>query len=124
MRKYLYFNFILYLGIVTLITACNPKQTVLENLQSFTENLERNSGSYTPEKWKSSIAEYDEISKNLATYESEFTPDEKERIGRLKGRCQVIFFKHALEDGINEFDKELSHYKGLFEGIMDELLNK
>ncbi len=104
--------------------ACNPKEQTLNNLQEFTQNLEQNNQSFTEEQWKSNLTEYDEISKRLAAYESKYTLEEKETIGHLQGRCQAIFLKHALEDGIDDFYKELFHYKGLFDGIMDELLKK
>ncbi len=107
--------------------SCDHKQSALNNLQSFTEQLEHNSEQYTAVQWDEAIATYNEICKNIDLYESEYNNAEQEQIGRLKGKCQTIFVRHAINDGIEGFIRTLWQYKGLFEGFLDnmnELINE
>lgn len=102
-------------------TACDPKEQALNDLQEFTQYLEQNKTTFTAEQWDQSLIQYDEICNEIAQYETEYTATEQNSIGRLKGRCQVIFTKHAIEDGVGGFIRELNQYKGLFEGVIEGL---
>jgi hypothetical protein len=102
-------------------TACDPKEQALNDLQEFTQYLEQNKTTFTAEQWDQSLIQYDEICQAISQYETEYTSAEQNIIGRNKGRCQVIFAKHAVEDGVGGFIKELNEYKGLFEGVLEGL---
>ena len=102
-------------------TACDPKEQALNDLQEFTQYLEQNNATFTAEQWDQSLIQYDEICKTISQYEAEYSSAEQNIIGRNKGRCQVIFTKHAVEDGMGGFIKELNEYKGLFEGVLEGL---
>ena len=104
-----------------LFTACDPKEQAFNDLQEFTLNLEQNNQSFTESQWEQSLVQYNEICQSIAEYDAEYTPTEIETIGRLKGRCQVIFTRHAVEDGVDGFIRDLYQYKGMFEGMMEGL---
>lgn len=104
-----------------LFTACDPKEQAFNDLQEFTLNLEQNNQSFTEIQWEQSLVQYNEICQSIAEYEAEYTPTEIETIGRLKGRCRVIFTRHAVEDGVDGFIRDLYQYKGMFEGMMEGL---
>lgn len=108
---------VLFFGL--LFTACNPQEQALNELQEFTAYLEQNSKMFSPDQWNQSIMQYDEICRTIAEYDCDYTSVEQEMIGRYKGKCQAIFTKHAIEEGVDGFIRDLYQYKGLFEGVLE-----
>lgn len=109
-----------------ILNVCNPKEEAINDLISFATSLEENSKNFSAQDWDNAIAQYDEICKNLDNYDAEYTTNEQENIGRAKGKCQTIFIRHAIDSGIGGFMRTLYQYKGLFEGMaenLDELLD-
>lgn len=104
-----------------LLVACNPQESALEDLRSFTDRLEIHYQNYSAADWDDAVMHYGEICETLEQYRNEYTPEQHKEIGRLKGRCMAIFTKHEVEDGINGFMQNLYQYKGMFDGFMEGL---
>ena len=101
--------------------SCNPKQSALDDFQTFTEDLEQSYSTYTNEQWDNSMSRYNEIIQNLELYKQEYSSQEKESIGKLQGRCELIFTKHAIKDGVDSFMNDFYKYKGILEGVLEGL---
>lgn len=106
---------------VVLLAACNPQERALEDLRSFAERLEANYPNYSAADWDDAVMHYSEICATLDRYKADYAPEQLEAIGRLKGRCQAIFTRHALEEGVDDFMQNIHEYKGLIEGFMEGL---
>ncbi len=107
--------------VILCLMACNPRQSALDHLQEFTLDLDKNHSSYSNEQWDNALLNYEEIVSKVESYSDQYTPNEKETIGRLQGKCEVIFTKHAIEDEVGTFMQDLHKYKGMFEGVIEEL---
>lgn len=111
----------LLMTLVGFLVSCNPEKDALDDLYSLTQKLEGNSANFSQEQWDNAIKQYDEICHRIQQYDSSYTAAQQEEIGRLKGKCQSIFIRHAIEDGLGGFMKTLWQYKGLFDGAVEGL---
>lgn len=114
-------SIIVLLFAAVLFAACNPQESAVNDLRSFTERLETRYENYSAADWDDALMHYSEICATLDRYKSNYTPEQLQEIGRLKGRCQAVFTRHALEEGIDDFMQNIHEYKGLIEGFMEGL---
>lgn len=103
------------------LTACDKKQSAIDNLSNFVEKVEKNAPEYTDEDWAKVNKEYEEITAEIDKYD--YSGDETKRIAELKGKFVGIKTKDSVRDLIDGVDKAVQDIKGTVKGIKDGFLD-
>ncbi len=121
MKAFSKMKYVVLLVAGIMLSACNPQERAVEDLRSFTERLETSYSSYSEADWDDALAHYSEICETIEQYKRDYSPEQLEEIDRLKGRCQAVFVRHAVENGVDDFMQNLHQYKGMLEGLLEGL---
>lgn len=107
---------------VIMVAACvAPKQRAINQLQEIHDDLELNYANYNAEKWKQFARDYREADSLIALYE--YTPEEKEYIGTLRGEISGYVVKAAGYNVVNAITNEGREIMGVLKGIMEVFTN-
>lgn len=114
---------ILFAGLLTLAltTACDSKQTPINDLQDLCEDLQANSKDYTEDDWAALEESLTKINDDIERHRSEYTPDEIREIGRLQGKCAGYMTKEALRNLPGQINSALKQVEGALDGMTDAL---
>lgn len=104
------------------LTACSSfkAKRLIGQLDSLVERLEEDGAKYTSEQWSKATAEYDEICAKMKQYE--YTSEQQQEIGRLKGRYYAAYSKHALKKAGEWVDSFLDQAGEFVNGFLDGLV--
>ena len=105
------------------LSSCATKQRAISQLENFSEELRKNSASYSVNEWKKAGEKFIKIRENISKHELDYTPEEKEKIGKLEGKCAGYMAKGMKEgvfDKLKAFGNEL---KGTIRGILSAVLD-
>ncbi len=105
-------------------SSCSSKQTPINNLANFVEELQQNSEVYAEEDWKNAEQTYEEIEIDLERYHSEYSDEEIREIGRLKGQCAAIMTKNVIKEFKNDMKDAINETAGFVEGFAKGVNNK
>ena len=103
------------------LSSCNTKQHAINQLENFSEELRDHSANYSVNQWEKAGEKFVKIRKNISKHELDYTPAEKEKIGKLEGKCAGYMAKGMKEgvfDKLKAFGNEL---KGIIKGILNAL---
>ena len=110
---------VLLLGFLLLASCTSKKQEALNQLENFTEDVEKNGGSWTEDQWKQKYDVFVQIRSDI--YKYKYSDEERAEIGRLEGRCISAMANHAsggMLKKLKDFGTELGgSLNGLLEGI-------
>ena len=117
---------IVMLSLVAMLTlgglsSCNTKQHAINQLENFSYELRDHSARYSVNDWQRAGEKFLKIRQNISKHELEYTPEEKDRIGKLEGKCAGYMAKGMKEgvfDKLKAFGNEL---KGIIRGILNAL---
>ena len=110
-------SFVICALFVLCTISCHSKQTPINKLESFTEEIQNNAQDYTEDDWKASAEELEQIENEIEQYKSEYTDAELKEIGRLKGICLAQFTKHSFKTFKDGFEDAMKEAEGLIEGF-------
>lgn len=105
------------------LSSCNTKQHAINQLENFSEELRDHSAQYSVNEWKKAGEKFVKIRKNISKHEFDYTPEEKEKIGKLEGKCAGYMAKGMKEgvfDKLKAFGNEL---KGILKGILNAVID-
>lgn len=100
------------------LSSCSTKTRAINQLESLTYDLRDNSANYSLSDWQDAANRYIDIRKKINKHYTDYTADEKERIGKLQGEAANYVAKGAKSSLINNVGGIASELKGLLEGIM------
>ena len=103
------------------LSSCNTKQHAINQLENFSYELRDHSSRYSVNDWQRAGEKFLKIRQNISKHELEYTPEEKDRIGKLEGKCAGYMAKGMKEgvfDKVKAFGNEL---KGILKGILNAL---
>lgn len=100
------------------LSSCSTKSRAINQLESLTYDLRDNSANYSLSDWQDAANRYIDIRKKINKHYTDYTADEKERIGKLQGEAANYVAKGAKSSLINNVGGIASELKGLLEGIM------
>ena len=103
---------------VFVFASCENKQTPIKKLEKLNKTLVQKSETFTEQDWKNTIAEYEQIEKELSMYN--YTDEELRMIGRMKGRLWAKISKEYLNTAAEGIDTYLKMFEGALEGFMEE----
>ncbi len=98
--------------VCVLLSACNSKQSPIDDLSELAEELSENGNNYTDADWESAAEQFEGITEELDSYS--YSGEEQKEIGKLKGRIYYLFGSKYTKNKITQFVNELS-------GAMEEL---
>lgn len=110
---------VLICGLILCITllSCHSKQTPITRLSDIVEDLQQNASEYSEEDWQYFAEEFESIEAEIEQYRYDYTAEELNEIGRLKGICIAQLTKYSLNALKNEFDNSVNELNGLVEGL-------
>jgi hypothetical protein len=100
-------------------SSCSTKQHAINQLENFSYELRDHSSRYSVNDWQRAGEKFLKIRQNISKHELEYTPEEKDRIGKLEGKCAGYMAKGMKEgvfDKVKAFGNEL---KGILKGILN-----
>ena len=100
-------------------SSCSTKQHAINQLENFSYELRDHSSRYSVNDWQRAGEKFLKIRQNISKHELEYTPEEKDRIGKLEGKCAGYMAKGMKEgvfDNVKAFGNEL---KGILKGILN-----
>ena len=106
--------FFLFISCV-LLCSCDKRQTAINDLENFSEELKENCSEYSYQDWEEASAQYEQLVEQIDQYE--YTDEELKEIGKLKARCLKQMSMGAmkqLQGRIHSFTKQM-------EGALEEL---
>lgn len=104
--KRIYFFIMLVMSIA--FTSCDKKQSAINDLENFSEELKENSSDYSSQDWEEANEQYRLLVEQIDQYE--YTDEELKEIGKLKARCLKQMTKGAMkqfQDGIHSITKQM-----------------
>ncbi|MCR5070206.1 MAG: hypothetical protein K6A78_10525 [Prevotella sp.] len=113
MKKLLFCAMLAIAGIG--FTSCDQKQSAIDDLRTFAEDLQQNSDQFDEKAWDEATDEYQKLVDRLEKYE--YTDEERKEIGRLKARC----YKEMGKAAVQQVEKELKNAAKEIEGALEEL---
>ncbi len=111
-------KFFVCCALVLALASCSTKQHAINQLENFSYELRDNSARYTAEEWNDAGEKFVDIRKKIAKHEFDYTPEEKERIGRLEGECARYMRKGLTEGFFDKVRGAYSEIKGILSGIL------
>lgn len=102
----IYFLILLVMSIA--FTSCDKRQSAINNLENFSEELKENSSDYSSQDWEEANEQYQLLVEQIDQYE--YTDEELKEIGKIKARCLKQMTKDAmkqLQDGIHSITKQM-----------------
>lgn len=100
--------FSLSLLVIALLTSCDKKQSAIDDLENFSQELKENSSDYSNQDWEEANEQYQLLVEQIDQYE--YTDEELKEIGKLKARCLKQMTKGAMkqfQDGIHSITKQM-----------------
>lgn len=100
--------FSLSLLIIALLTSCDKRQSAIDDLENFSQELKENSSDYSNQDWEEANEQYQLLVEQIDQYE--YTDEELKEIGKLKARCLKQMTKGAMkqfQDGIHSITKQM-----------------
>ena len=102
----IYFLILLVMSIA--FTSCDKRQSAINNLENFSEELKENSSDYSSQDWEEANEQYQLLVEQIDQYE--YTDEELKEIGKIKARCLKQMTKGAMkqfQDGIHSITKQM-----------------
>ena len=81
---------------------CHSKQTPINKLVNFTEEIQNKAQDYTEEDWKASAEELEQIEKEIEQYKSEYTDEERMTFNYYRFKSLDKMMRY-LKYGISEY---------------------
>ena len=102
-----------------LLASCSAKQTAINQLEKFSTELRDHSRYYDVQDWEKAGQKFVKITKKVKKYETEYTAEEKSRIGRLEGECAGYMARGAKDNFTDRLNGFINELKGILQGVTD-----
>ncbi|MBR2097591.1 MAG: hypothetical protein IJ907_06885 [Prevotella sp.] len=104
---------------VLVLASCSAKQTAINQLEKFSTELRDHSRYYDVQDWEKAGQKFVKITKKVKKYETEYTAEEKSRIGRLEGECAGYMARGAKDNVTDRLRGIFNEIQGIIEGVTD-----
>lgn len=107
-----------------LFAGCNKEQRCIDKLEKLVNKTEQKADQLDKEQWRAAVAEYKEICAEIDKYN--YTDEQMQEIGRLKGRFYALAAKYHLNGKGGFFNSIVQQGMGVIEslwGAADEELS-
>lgn len=107
-----------------LFAGCNKEQRCIDKLEKLVNKTEQKADQLDKEQWREAVTEYKEICAEMDKYN--YTDEQMQEIGRLKGRFYALAAKYHLNGKGGFFNSIVQQGMGIIEslwGAADEELS-
>ena len=104
---------------VLVLASCSTKQTAINQLEKFSTELRDHSRYYDVQDWEKAGQKFVKITKKVKKYETEYTAEEKSRIGKLEGECAGYMARGAKDNVTDRLRGIFNEIQGIIEGVTD-----
>lgn len=104
---------------VLVLASCSTKLTAINQLEKFSIELRDHSRYYDVQDWEKAGQKFVKITKKVKKYETEYTAEEKSRIGRLEGECAGYMARGAKDNVTDRLRGIFNEIQGIIEGVTD-----
>ena len=105
------------------MTSCSAKMQAINQLESLSNDLRDNSSEYTVKDWENAAKRFIHVREKISKHELEYSSAEKERIGRLEGKC-AGYMARGLKDGLfDKIDGFKNELRGIIRGLFGTIVN-
>lgn len=106
------------------LASCNTKQSAINDLRNFRNEIVQNGSKYSVSDWIKAKERYDKVSEKLDKHRDKFTYEESRQIGQLKGECIATFGKNVIENIGNKALNAKGEIEGIVDGVKGTFGNK
>ena len=106
---------------IVCLSACSTRRGPINDLTYLAEKVKNDSPRFTEEDWASVNRDLDAIEKSIELYKSEYTAEEHQEIGRLKGIILAQRTKYSIKSVKSKIKKAVNEAEGLVEGFLNGL---
>lgn len=104
---------ILMLAVMFTLSACQTKDSYLNDFKGFIEDVEAEAADYTEKDWEKMDKKFAELSEELYNkYEEELTSDEKGEILKLQASYAAIKVKGGMKKAAKKINEALNSLSG------------
>lgn len=112
------------LSVLTLMAsvffACqSEKDAAYTQLKDLYADVEANAKNYTTEDWEKFLDKFEKVDSLISV--NEYTPEELEEIGRIKGKCAAYAVKASAKVAGQKFKEAIDEAAGAIDGLMEGL---
>jgi hypothetical protein len=114
---------VISLILVVFVVSCSDigKSSYISSFERFVNSVSEKQESYTNEDWEKADLKFEQFSDtDYQKYVRKLTQEEKQKIGKLKGKYLAIRAKSATNDFIDNIQDALNELGGVVEGFAEE----
>lgn len=101
------------------------KSSYISSFERFVEKVTDNQATYSDEDWERADVRFEQFADtDYQKYSRKLTKEEKQKIGKLKGKYLAIRTKSATNILIDNINDALEQLDGVVEGFTEELDNQ
>lgn len=104
-----------------LLASCATKESAVNQLRSFRQEIEVNGMTYGLKDWKKAANDYSKINKRIFKHYNEYSPAELEEVARLNAECVSSFAKGTVTNISQKAQGVAGAIKGIIEGFSESL---
>ncbi len=108
-------KFTLLMVSLVIFCSCATKMSPIHQLQSLSEDMQKNGAYYTPQDWKDAALKFQDIRHDIGKYR--YTPDERRQIGELEGQCAKYMVQGIKNGALNTVMGVAGEIKGILDGL-------
>lgn len=116
MKKFFLFS-VMALAVSLFASCQSEKEAAYSKLQNLYEEVSANSDSYTAQDWEKFLNEFQTVDSLLSV--NEYTDEELQEIGRLKGKCASYAVKAGAEVAGKKFKEAIKEAAGILDGFLE-----
>lgn len=100
---------------IAFFCSCATKMHPIHQLQSLSEDLQKNAAYYDPQDWKDAAVKFQHIRQDIKKYR--YTPDERRQIGELEGQCAKYMVEGVKNGALNTVMGVANEIRGILDGL-------
>lgn len=100
---------------VVMFCSCATKMGPIRQLQSLSDDLQKNAAYYNPQDWKAAALKFQDIRHDISKYR--YTPDERRQIGELEGQCARYMVEGVKNGALNAVMGVANEIRGILDGL-------
>lgn len=117
MKKTFLITLLLAVVSVFTLSSCASKASAINDLRQLSEQVRDYGATYNVKDWKRTAQRYNKITDRLSKYD--FTLEEMNEIGRLKGQCAGYFATGVIDNVGGKVINAASLIKGFLQGVRE-----
>jgi ribosomal protein S15P/S13E len=112
-------KFYIAFSLFFLMVACNASKQKIDQVDNQLDSMESDESSISDEDWKKLDAKIAELDQHIKENRQDYTDEQLQEIGRLRGRYSRLALKKGIEDARQGLKDLTELAKGFLEGFTE-----